>query len=99
MNVLIHPWENQLLEKASIALDEKLTQRLQPSADEERLRQAYAYCEQITRDKSRTFYTATAILPRAQRQAIRALYGFCRTSDDVVDEASGDRASQFATWK
>jgi 15-cis-phytoene synthase len=99
MNVLIHPWENQLLEKASLALDESLTHRFQPSADETRLRKAYVLCEQITRDHSRTFYTATAIMPRASRRAIRALYAFCRTSDDVVDVSSGDREAQFAAWR
>jgi len=99
MSTLIHSWENQLLEKASLALEENLTQRFHPSVDETRLHQAYALCEQITRDNSRTFYTATTIMPRAQRRAIRALYAFCRTSDDVVDEASGDRQAQFTTWR
>ncbi len=99
MSVLIHPWENRLLEKASLALEESLTQIFYPLADETRLRQAYARCEQITRENSRTFYTATSIMPRAQRHAIRALYAFCRTSDDVVDEASGDREMQFAAWR
>jgi len=99
MTALIHPWENRLLEKASLAIDENLTQRFQPSADETRLRQAYAHCEQITRDNSRTFHTATAIMPRAQRRAIRALYAFCRTSDDVVDDPSGDREVHFAVWR
>ncbi len=99
MNTLIHPWENRLLEKASVALEESLTQILHPPVDDTNLRQAYAHCEQITRENSRTFYTATAIMPGSKRRAIRALYAFCRTSDDVVDEASGDRETQFAAWK
>lgn len=99
MNTLIHPWENRLLEKASLALEESLTRIFYPPVDENSLRQAHAYCEQITRENSRTFYTATRIMPRSQRRAIRGLYAFCRTSDDVIDEASGDREAQFAAWQ
>lgn len=49
------------------------------------LQQAFAYTEQLTRRHSATFYTATGLLPAAARRAIRALYAFCRTTDDLVD--------------
>ena len=49
------------------------------------LEQAFAHTEQLTRRHSATFYTATGLLPRAARRAIRALYAFCRTTDDLVD--------------
>ena len=43
--------------------------------------------EQVIRAHSKTFYFATALLPTGARQAIRALYGFCRATDDLVDTA------------
>ncbi|HVN55210.1 MAG TPA: squalene/phytoene synthase family protein [Anaerolineaceae bacterium] len=46
---------------------------------------AYAACEALTARHSRTFSLATQFLPRFKRKAIRALYAFCRTSDDLVD--------------
>ncbi len=49
------------------------------------LQQAFAHTEQLTRRHSATFYSATALLPGAARRAIRALYAFCRTTDDLVD--------------
>lgn len=49
------------------------------------LQQAFAHTEQLTRRHSATFYTATGLLPAAARRAIRALYAFCRTTDDLVD--------------
>lgn len=49
------------------------------------LQQAFAHTEQLTRRHSATFYTATGLLPGAARRAIRALYAFCRTTDDLVD--------------
>ena len=43
--------------------------------------------EQVIRAHSKTFYFATGLLPQAPRQGIRALYGFCRATDDLVDTA------------
>jgi phytoene synthase len=37
-------------------------------------------------------------LPPDKRQAIRALYAFCRTSDDAVDMATTDPAQALAAW-
>ncbi|MBC7237507.1 MAG: phytoene/squalene synthase family protein [Chloroflexi bacterium] len=39
----------------------------------------------LTRRHSRTFYLASALLPPAKCRAVRALYAFCRISDDLVD--------------
>jgi phytoene synthase len=39
------------------------------------------------------------LLPLAQRQAMRALYAFCRLSDDVVDQDAADKASQLQAWR
>jgi 15-cis-phytoene synthase len=45
----------------------------------------YAAAEQSIRRNSRTFYFATALLPASKKRAIRALYAFCRATDDLVD--------------
>jgi presqualene diphosphate synthase len=42
-----------------------------------------------------SFYAAMRILPRARRQAIFEVYGFCRAVDDVAD-ASGPREPRLA---
>jgi squalene synthase HpnC len=40
---------------------------------------------------SENFPVASRILPRAQRQHLRAIYGFARLVDDAGDESPGDR--------
>ncbi|HEU5089321.1 MAG TPA: squalene/phytoene synthase family protein [Roseiflexaceae bacterium] len=62
------------------------------------LEAAYDACEQITRIHSKSFYFSSQLLPPGKRRAVRALYAFCRTSDDLVDQAQGDAARVLATW-
>ncbi len=42
------------------------------------------------------FYLAMRILPRAQRDAMYAVYAFCRAVDDVADDRGGSRAQRRA---
>src|SRR5262249_36517990 len=42
------------------------------------VRQAYAYCQQVTRRSSSNFYYAFRLLPRERRNALYAVYAFCR---------------------
>jgi phytoene synthase len=51
------------------------------------LRRAYEQCRQITAQNSRSFYLATTLLPPEKRQAVRALYAFCRLADDLIDKS------------
>jgi 15-cis-phytoene synthase len=48
---------------------------------------AYAHCEAITAEHSRSFHLASAMLPPEKRWGARALYAFCRITDDIVDSA------------
>ncbi len=48
-------------------------------------------CRRITRHHARTFYFASACLPRPTRAHAYAVYGFCRWADNGVDDAR-DRA-------
>ncbi len=59
---------------------------------------AYRQCVEITRINSRSFYLSSQLLPREKRLAVRALYAFCRTSDDTVDRAADDPARALANW-
>lgn len=45
----------------------------------------FAYCENIIRDNSKSFYRAFSSLPKERAQAVYAVYNFCRTVDDAVD--------------
>jgi phytoene synthase len=70
-----------------------------PMRDARRLDQAYAYCDEIAREQGRTFYKASALLPDEKRRAVRALYAFCRITDDIIDRAGDDPAAALSTWK
>jgi phytoene synthase len=61
------------------------------------LRPAYAACAAMIRAHSASFYFSASLLPPAKRQAVLALYAFCRTSDDLVDGAPGRRLSVAET--
>jgi phytoene synthase len=54
--------------------------------------------ESSIRHNSRTFYFATALLPRAKRRAIRSLYAFCRAADDLVDVHGASR-TEVERWQ
>ena len=41
-----------------------------------------------------SFYTAMRILPEKQREAMFALYGFCRAVDDIADERGPATAAE-----
>ncbi len=58
---------------------------------------AYRHCESIVRMHSSSFYRAFSILPAEKRNAVWAVYGFCRTVDDLVDEHSPAEAEQLLT--
>ncbi|MEJ2434303.1 MAG: presqualene diphosphate synthase HpnD [Pseudolabrys sp.] len=45
-----------------------------------------AYCQDRAAKSGSSFYYSFLFLPATQRQAITALYAFCREVDDVVDE-------------
>lgn len=92
-----HSWEETLLRKALLALEEPLAY---PAVNlRHDTAQAYRVCEAITRRHSRTFYMATALMPPEKRRAIRALYAFCRVSDDIVDTPQADRRERLQAWR
>ncbi|GAP16778.1 phytoene/squalene synthase family protein [Levilinea saccharolytica] len=54
--------------------------------------------EAVIRQHSRTFHFATGLLPSAARGAIRALYAFCRMTDDLVDR-DGATQEDLDAWR
>jgi len=53
------------------------------------------------RAKGSSFYSAMRILPRAQREAMYAIYDICRAVDDVADEGgtSEQRLAELKRWR
>ncbi len=84
MSVSTAPWENRLLDWAYEGIANPPGELCLGIPDES-LEHAYATCDAITAQHSRTFLLASGLLPFAKRRAVRALYAFCRTSDDIVD--------------
>jgi 15-cis-phytoene synthase len=92
-------WETQLLTRANEAL-EQLSVPSIITPDSNLLERAYTLCDEITRRNSRTFTLASALLPAEKRRAVRALYAFCRVSDDTVDcRDEEDPIRALAAWR
>lgn len=95
-------WEQRLLGAAQEAFDShKHLDHAYNDADAVALARAYHRCAEITRQHSKTFYVASGLLPKEKRQAVRALYAFCRVTDDIVDCAkpTDDRLAKLSAWE
>ena len=49
-----------------------------------------------------SFYAGMRVLPKPERTAMFAIYGFCRRVDDIADDQQGDpadRACKLQTWR
>ena len=55
------------------------------STTADKLENAYSTCETIARNASSSFFRSFRHLPIHKRQAVNALYAFCRRVDDIVD--------------
>ena len=53
--------------------------------------EALALCRDLARTHYENFPLVSWLVPRALRPHVTALYAYCRTVDDVGDEAPGDR--------
>jgi phytoene synthase len=92
-------WEGQLLSLAQEAWQVVTPAQRKEREDAAALEQAYNHCESITAYHSRSFYMASGLLQPEARQAVRALYAFCRTTDDIVDDSVGDAHNLLQTWR
>src|SRR5690606_18674418 len=101
MSLIIQPWEMRLLLSAQEALKSQASCHA-VKADTAVLQAAYQHCEAITYQHSRTFFLASGLLPREKRLAARALYAFCRITDDIVDEPNvslSERQIRLNDWR
>lgn len=91
-------WEHRLLSLAHEARQPAIPLAIRPVANAALLDRAYSYCSSITAQHSKTFYAATGLMPGDKRRAVRALYAFCRTADDIVDCSQGDVKGALEAW-
>lgn len=63
----------------------------------DRLDAGYAECARLTRAYGTTYYWGTALLPRARRRHVYAVYALCRLADDIVDAAGATTERPEAT--
>ncbi len=84
-----------LLARAQEALQSHAPQQ-HIQADSDILAAAYERCREITRYHSRTFFMASSLLPTGKREAVWALYAFCRITDDIVDAGGAIEGRQAA---
>lgn len=75
------------------ALAAGLRSRVRPArtAADERLREGYREAARLTWRHGTTYYWGAALLPRAQRRHVHAVYALCRLADDIVDAPAATR--------
>jgi phytoene synthase len=95
---LITQWEHQLIEKATVTPAYDL---ISPFFvyDEDSLSRAYQLCAKITYQHSKTFYLTSSLLDAESQKATRALYAFCRVSDNIADDETENRLAKLRIWR
>lgn len=65
------------------------------------LSEAQAYCRALTKRSGSNFYYSLLFLPRARREAMYAVYAFCRAVDSAVDDTGPetDPHEQLNRWR
>lgn len=99
MTVLVHTWEHSLLSLALHDYQPGDHHLAQSPVEPEVIQTSYAYCEDLTAAHSRSFHLSSRLLPWEKRRAVRALYAFCRVTDDVVDRPKGEARSELEIWR
>lgn len=93
-------WENQLLDLAGQISHPHTRPFFSYWAGDAALQKAYKQAERTTAAHSKSFYFASGLLPEEKRSAVRALYAFCRTVDDIVDESTDTECDpQLEYWR
>jgi hydroxysqualene synthase len=59
------------------------------------LREAFAYCEHITREHYENFPVASFFIPKQKRPYVWSIYAFARTADDIADEGAISTAERL----
>jgi len=98
VNLKMEYWELKLTELAYEALENPGYSKA-IKIDDYTLDQAYRYCDSLTKKHSHTFYLASNLLPMPKRKSARALYAFCRISDDIVDLTKTNPQEGLKLWR
>jgi squalene synthase HpnC len=64
-----------------------------------RERKAYVWCRRYTLSHEENFTVVSWLLPKPLRPHFYAVYAFCRWTDDLGDEAEGDRLALLDDWE
>ena len=99
MSELIYPWEKTLNDLAFDAIYRSKNESYSIKANKQKIDLAYNRCTEITREHSKTFFMASSLLPGIKREAARALYAFCRVTDDLVDCGNHDLMAALEIWR
>ncbi|MDQ3004960.1 MAG: phytoene/squalene synthase family protein [Chloroflexota bacterium] len=93
-------WENQLIDLAGNIPHPSTRPFFSYWAGNASLHSAYKQADKITAEHSKSFHFASGLLPEEKRSAVRALYAFCRTVDDIVDESvDAECETQLDYWR
>lgn len=100
MSMTTETWEYPVLARAYDAFKTPYSGRL-VNAQHSGYDEAYDYCDRLIRANSRTFYLASSLLPWQKRRAVRALYAFCRATDDLIDQVPrpDDARALLENWQ
>jgi len=60
---------------------------------------AYEWCERYGKDHYENFSVVSMLVPRNLRKHFYAVYAFCRFTDDLGDEAEGDRIDHLDAFE
>jgi squalene synthase HpnC len=60
---------------------------------------AAAWCERYARRHSENFSVVTRFLPKRLHASMYTVYAYCRFTDDLGDEAAGDRLALLNEWE
>jgi squalene synthase HpnC len=70
-----------------------------PRDESQAVATAYEWCRSYARAREENFTVVSWFLPRRLRPHFFALYAFCRWTDDLGDEADGDRLALLDGWE
>ena len=68
---------------------------------DDRLRESYQFCRELSRREAKNFYWSFLLLPPARRRSMCALYAFMRHTDDLADEpgAATNKRNSLNRWR
>ena len=92
-------WDSKIQLRATEFSIEHSPVQFDREIDQTILQMAHRYCKRITSFHSKSFYIASGLLPEEKKRAARALYAFCRTTDDIVDQHGAVNKDHLHNWR